>query len=84
MQLLLLLPLLLQKCYMPAYQKYWVCNKSKRTHYAQQLGDNMEETNVYHHALYLKGWKDARLQVAMAKDSIAFWFNAPLLKMCSA
>ncbi|WIA20263.1 hypothetical protein OEZ85_006098 [Tetradesmus obliquus] len=52
----------MQKCYMPAYQKYWVCNKSKRTHYAQQLGDNMEETNVYHHALYLKGWKDARLQ----------------------
>jgi hypothetical protein len=62
--MLSLLLLLLQKCYVPTYQKYWICNKSKRTHYITQLGQNIDEANTYHHDLYLAGWKDPRLQVS--------------------
>eukprot|EP00882_Tetradesmus_deserticola_P033518 GHRQ01038296.1.p2 GENE.GHRQ01038296.1~~GHRQ01038296.1.p2 ORF type:complete len:120 (+),score=16.68 GHRQ01038296.1:2-361(+) len=52
----------MQKCYMPAYQKYWICNKSKRTHYSASLAKDIEDVNRNHHELYLAGLKDQRLQ----------------------
>jgi hypothetical protein len=69
--LLLLLLLLLQKCYVPAYQKYWICNKSKMSHYLEQLAENIHQTHQYHHELYLKGWKDERLQVELVNDLLS-------------
>jgi hypothetical protein len=60
--------LLLQKCYKTSYQKYWICNKSKRAHYAEKLGENIEQTNIYHHKLYLNKFKDPRLQVGFPAE----------------